>query len=89
MRGQGLGTQLVVAVEEWAVRQGVRCIRLEVVPGNAPAIALYRRYGYVDTGVLGELRPGGDRQLVMEKSFRAVGPIRATQDHAGDLGHDR
>jgi ribosomal protein S18 acetylase RimI-like enzyme len=74
VRGQGLGTQLVAAVEEWAVRHGATYIRLEVVSDNAPAIALYRRRGYVDTGVLGELLPDGDRQLVMEKSFRAAGP---------------
>jgi hypothetical protein len=78
VRGQGLGNQLGAAVEEWAARQSATYIRLEVVPDNAPAIALYRRHGYVDTGVLGELLPDGDRELVMEKSFRAVGPIGAT-----------
>jgi ribosomal protein S18 acetylase RimI-like enzyme len=45
VRGQGLGNQLVAAVEEWAARQGATYIRLEVVPDNAPAIALYRRTG--------------------------------------------
>jgi hypothetical protein len=78
VRGQGLGNQLVAAVEEWAARQDATYIRLEVVPDNAPAIALHRRHGYVDTGVLGELLPDGDRELAMEKSCRAVGPIGAT-----------
>jgi ribosomal protein S18 acetylase RimI-like enzyme len=67
VRGQGLGNRLVAAVEEWAVRQGATSIRLEVVPGNAPAVALYRRHGYVDTGDRSEPLAGGDRQLVMEK----------------------
>ena len=49
LRDHGLGDQLVAAVEEWAARQGATCIRLGVVPGNAPAIALYRRHGYVVT----------------------------------------
>ena len=71
VRGQGLGSRLVATVEEWAVRQGMTFIRLEVVPGNAPAVALYRRHGYVDTGDLGELLADGDRQLVMEKPLRA------------------
>jgi len=70
MRGQGLGGQLAAAVEAWAVRQDATCIRLEVVPGNAPAIALYRRHGYAGTEVPGELLPDGGRELVMEKSLR-------------------
>jgi [ribosomal protein S5]-alanine N-acetyltransferase len=72
VRDHGLGDQLVAAVEEWAARQGATCIRLGVVPGNAPAIALYRRHGYVDTAVPGEPLPGGDRELVMEKSSRVT-----------------
>ena len=75
VRGQGLGSQLVAAVEEWAARQGATYVRLEVVPGNAPAIALYRRHGYAGTGIPGELLPDGNRELVMEKSLRAAGPI--------------
>jgi len=70
MRGQGLGSQLVAAVEAWAVQQNATCIRLEVVPGNAPAIALYRQHGYAGTEVPGELHPDGSRELVMEKSLR-------------------
>jgi ribosomal protein S18 acetylase RimI-like enzyme len=70
LRGQGLGSRLVAAVEAWAVRQGATCIRLEVVPGNALAIALYRRHGYTGTDVPGELLPDGGRELVMEKSLR-------------------
>ncbi len=70
-RGQGLGSQLIAAVEEWAARQGAVYARLEVVPDNAPAIALYRRLGYVDTALLGELLPDGRRELVMQKAFRA------------------
>ena len=84
VRGQGLGNRLVAAVEEWAVRQGMRYIRLEVMPDNGPAVALYRRHGYIDTGGLGELHPDGDRHVVMEKPLRAVGPIGPTQDQVGD-----
>lgn len=71
LRGQGLGSQLVTAVEEWATQLGATCIRLEVVPDNAPAIGLYRRHGYLDTGALGPLLPGGGRELVMEKRLQA------------------
>jgi len=84
VRGQGLGDQLVIAVEKWAVRQGATYIRLEVVSGNAPALALYRGHGYVSTGKLGELLPDGDGQLLMEKPLRAVGPMSPIQGHAQD-----
>lgn len=65
VRGKGLGTRLIAAVEEWAPASSVR---LEVVPDNASAIALYRRLGYVDTGEPGELRSSGEHELVMETS---------------------
>jgi ribosomal protein S18 acetylase RimI-like enzyme len=67
VRGSALGDRLVGAVEEWAVRQGVTSVRLEVVPGNTAAIALYRRRGFVDTAVVGAPLPGGGHELVMEK----------------------
>lgn len=69
VRGQGLGKQLVAAVEDWALRQGMEAVRLAVVPGNGPAIALYRRVGYAETDWPGEVLPGGDCELVMEKSL--------------------
>ena len=69
LRGQGLGDRLVATVEQWAARYGATSIRLEVVPDNISAIRLYRRHGYVDSAFQGELLPGGDRQLVMEKAI--------------------
>jgi ribosomal protein S18 acetylase RimI-like enzyme len=68
MRGRGLGDQLVAAVESWA-RPRASYLRLEVVASNAPAIALYRRHGYVDTAVPGESLPDGSHELVMEKTL--------------------
>jgi len=70
VRGQGLGDQLVVAVEVWAARRGATRLRLEVVPDNAPAIALYRRHAYVDAAALAEVTSNGDSELVMEKMLR-------------------
>ena len=79
LRGQGLGSQLIAAVEQWAVRQGAVHIRLAVAPRNAPAIALYLRHGYLGTGALRQLPPDGERELVMEK----VIPIGHGQPAAG------
>ena len=49
-RGKGVGGALVDAVIDWARAQGLTRVRLEVVDDNAPAIALYARKGFVQTG---------------------------------------
>ncbi|MDE3079589.1 MAG: GNAT family N-acetyltransferase [Paracoccaceae bacterium] len=54
-RGQGIGSQLLVAVMEEAARQGYDRINLDVVTGNTRARALYERHGFA---ALGESRPG-------------------------------
>lgn len=67
-RGRGLGDQLVAVAEEWA-QSRAGDIRLEVVPTNAPAIALYRRHGYIDHDAAGEPLPDGGHELVMTKTL--------------------
>jgi ribosomal protein S18 acetylase RimI-like enzyme len=53
VRGKGAGDALVRAVLDWAAP---RATRLNVYPDNAHAIALYRRHGFVERGVVeGEL----------------------------------
>ena len=44
--GLGIGRGLMVAGERWARARGYRMIQLYVLPGNAPAVALYERTGY-------------------------------------------
>lgn len=46
-RGQGYGRALLAAAEEAARSHGASAIELNVFGGNAAAIALYRRAGYV------------------------------------------
>jgi hypothetical protein len=50
-QSQGLGRELLRAAEAAALDAGAAVMRLEVNPGNAPAVALYRSAGYVDIGV--------------------------------------
>ncbi|BFI97548.1 MAG: hypothetical protein RSP_30580 [Rhodanobacter sp.] len=45
-RGQGVGTELLDAVERLAQRRRCRALRLEVRADNAGAIRLYERLGY-------------------------------------------
>jgi GNAT superfamily N-acetyltransferase len=42
----GIGAALVLAVEEWARRQPVRRLWLQVNRGNAQAIRAYEKYGF-------------------------------------------
>ncbi|MDQ2727791.1 MAG: GNAT family N-acetyltransferase [Actinomycetota bacterium] len=49
-RGQGLGTALLDAGLAWARDAGAHKAALEVWPDNAAALALYRRFGFVEEG---------------------------------------
>lgn len=50
LRGQGLGEQLLIAAIHTAMEEGQQVVTLEVRVSNAPAIALYRKYGFVGVG---------------------------------------
>jgi RimJ/RimL family protein N-acetyltransferase len=49
-RGRGVGTALVAAAIDWARARGLHKLTLSVFPHNAAAIALYRRFGFVEEG---------------------------------------
>jgi len=51
-RGKGVGTALMTEAFAWARGAGVEKIVLSVYPDNAGAIALYRKFGFVDEGRL-------------------------------------
>jgi len=55
-RGSGLGARLVAAVDEWALGQGARTLRLGAVTGDGDPGAFYERLGFVGTGETGTLR---------------------------------
>ncbi|KAK1181774.1 GNAT family N-acetyltransferase [Streptomyces sp. NBS 14/10] len=71
-RGHGVAERLVGAVEEWALGVRAEVLRLDVAPGNERAIAFYRRIGLADTGEEGDVLPGGERRIVMEKALKAA-----------------
>jgi GNAT superfamily N-acetyltransferase len=50
-RRGGLGARLLDAVESWARGKGVSQLHLMVTNTNAPAIALYERFGFTLTGM--------------------------------------
>ena len=53
-RGQGIGSQLMKELICQVKARGATAMTLEVLPSNAPAIALYTSFGFRDTG----RRPG-------------------------------
>ena len=77
-RGSGIGRRLVEARSESLALQRVAKVFLEVEDGNAPALALYRRLGFVEIG----RRPGyyrtatGERQdaVTMRRDLIRVRP---------------
>lgn len=50
-RGRGVGSALLEAAIAWAREQGLHKLSLSVFPHNAAAIALYRKYGFVEEGL--------------------------------------
>ena len=50
-QGQGVGGRLLLAVLDWAASLGAGPVRLEVRSANAAAVRLYRRHGFVQTGL--------------------------------------
>lgn len=49
-RGRGVGTALVAAAIEWARARGLHKLTLSVFPHNEAAIALYRKFGFLEEG---------------------------------------
>jgi ribosomal protein S18 acetylase RimI-like enzyme len=70
-QGRGVGRALMAAVEEHALERGLVSVRLEVRVGNARAIDLYRRLGYVDVGLTHDFYEDHSDALRMRKRLRA------------------
>ncbi|MEH3148475.1 MAG: GNAT family N-acetyltransferase [Methylobacterium frigidaeris] len=71
-RGAGLARPLLAAHLRALADLGTRIVHLEVEDGNAPALALYRRLGFAETGRRAGYytRPDGSRATAL--TMRAV-----------------
>jgi ribosomal protein S18 acetylase RimI-like enzyme len=49
-RGHGVGSALIAAAIEWARAHGLHKLVLSVFPHNEAAVALYRKFGFVEEG---------------------------------------
>ena len=69
-RGRGIGTALMDAALRWARWAPVEKLTLEVYPTNEEAVALYRKFGFVEEGrLLRQSRKsyGYEDELIMSK----------------------
>ena len=69
---RGIARALLAAAESEAGKRGCRELRLEVRPDNLPAIQLYRKGGYAETGKAGKFYEDGTDALKMRKR---LGPV--------------
>lgn len=70
VRRGGVGSALLETVLEWARDAGYRALHLEVRAGNVPAIGLYRRFGFVQTGLRrGYYQDDGEDALLLTRDF--------------------
>ncbi len=69
-RGQGVGSALLYAVEQLALRRRCRALRLEVRADNAGAIRLYERLGYRRLAALAKYYEDGADGWRYEKVLR-------------------
>lgn len=60
-RRQGLGTKLVTAVLDHCQRMGLEKIELHVYTTNLPAIALYKKLGFEQEGLIRKYRKVDDQ----------------------------
>ena len=47
-RRRGLATEVMAALQRWAAGRGAHSVYLQVVADNRPALALYRRAGFIE-----------------------------------------
>ena len=64
-QGRRLGTVLLCDLVRTALSRGSAHLTLEVLVGNEPAIALYRRFGMAPVGVRPNYYPNGGDALIM------------------------
>jgi ribosomal-protein-alanine N-acetyltransferase len=73
-QGRGFGSRLLQAALDGLRQQGAARCFLEVRAGNAAAIALYRRHGFIDDGLRRDYYPspnGREDALLMSRRLEA------------------
>lgn len=72
MRRRGIAARLLEHALQRSRRAGLESVSLEVRTGNAPAIALYQKFGFVVAGRRPAYYPDGEDALLMIYDAEAV-----------------
>ena len=59
-RGQGIGSSLLLHLEDWAARRDLGRLQLLADRDNAPALGFYRRQGWRQTNLVGWMKQRQD-----------------------------
>jgi RimJ/RimL family protein N-acetyltransferase len=88
MRERGIGTALMAEALRWARSVGVDKVVLSVYPGNVGAIALYRKFGFLDEGRLARhsRKSYGDEDEILMAAWLGDDDERAGRDPTGEPG---
>jgi RimJ/RimL family protein N-acetyltransferase len=87
-RRRGIGAALLEEALRWARTQRVRRIELSVYPDNDAALALYRRYGFVEEGrlVRRSRKADGYRDEILMAVWLGPEPAREAEGDDGGQG---
>lgn len=80
-RQRGIAARLFGKALDWAEKEGLEAIGLEVAAGNAPALALYRSLGFMVVGARPRYYPNGEEALLLER------PIDSSPGTLSRKGH--
>ena len=69
VRLQGVGKALMMAAENWAKKNRVTAMRLEVGTKNSGALEFYKKLGYESTGLLPHYYSWGEDAYSMKKDM--------------------
>jgi GNAT superfamily N-acetyltransferase len=53
-RGKKVASKLLQAIIEWAKKENLNSLKLDVVDSNKPAISLYENHGFIANGISGK-----------------------------------
>lgn len=68
-RGRGIAQALLERAVAWARERGAAAVELDVTVGDTPAVRLYRRMGFVETGAA---VPMASRDGLLEQAMRLL-----------------
>ena len=78
-RRQSVGSTLLDAAESEAAQHGASFMYLETATTNKPAIALWKKHGYRESGRIKDYYGSGQHAFEMQKQLEKKSKSRATQ----------